>query len=318
MYTLQESAVSLHDSVTPMISDNGFIRFEGVRMQLPISALFEIYITQTLVAKRQANPRTKGNNVLRIEQILKHYAIDVDSDISAFASKTGAGIPICDDWVARRGSNEMRQARSIFSKAWIKRYKQLGIDTSWFSNWIALSLEGVQVTPFDANRKELDKIREACEALKESDPEMYLMYALAYGLGLRSSEIQRARFDDLHEDFDGNKLIRIHSPKSGGEYQDRPCDPSWWELINSHKTSNDALIVPCQEDRITREFPSFLRRRCGVVDDRPVHRLRKYCGHRVMRKNGNNAFVASKALGHSSVEITSRVYVGMPTIQRSF
>lgn len=318
MYTLQESAVSLHDSVTPMISDNGFIRFEGVRKQLPISALFEIYITQTLVAKRQANPRTKGNNVLRIEQILKHYAIDVDSDISAFASKTGAGIPICDDWVARRGSNEMRQARSIFSKAWIKRYKQLGIDTSWFSNWIALSLEGVQVTPFDANRKELDKIREACEALKESDPEMYLMYALAYGLGLRSSEIQRARFDDLHEDFDGNKLIRIHSPKSGGEYQDRPCDPSWWELINSHKTSNDALIVPCQEDRITREFPSFLRRRCGVVDDRPVHRLRKYCGHRVMRKNGNNAFVASKALGHSSVEITSRVYVGMPTIQRSF
>ena len=319
MYTLQESAVSLHDSATPMISDNGFIRFEGVRKQLPIPQLFEIYITQTLVAKRQANPRTKRNNVLRMEQILKNYGIDpADSDISAFASVTGAGIPICDDWVARRGSNEMRQARSIFSKAWIKRYKQLDINTKWFNNWIALSLEGVQVTPFDANRKELDKIREACEALKESDPEMYLMYALAYGLGLRSSEIQRARFDDLHEDFDGNKLIRIHSPKSGGEYQDRPCDPSWWELINSHKTSNDALIVPVQEDRITREFPSFLRRRCGVVDDRPVHRLRKYCGHRVMRKNGNNAFVASKALGHSSVEITSRVYVGMPTIQRSF
>lgn len=318
MYTLQDSE-DVAQSGTPMISQAGFIRFEGVRKQLPISDLFEIYITQTLVAKRQANERTKRNNVLRMDQILNHYGIDpADSDISAFASKTGAGIPICDDWVARRGSNEMRQARSIFSKAWIKRYKQLGIDTSWFSNWIALSLEGVQVTPFDANRKELDKIREACEALKESDPEMYLMYALAYGLGLRSSEIQRARFDDLHEDFDGNKLIRIHSPKSGGEYQDRPCDPAWWELINSHKTSNDALIVPCQEDRITREFPSFLRRRCGVVDDRPVHRLRKYCGHRVMRNNGNNAFVASKALGHSSVEITSRVYVGMPTIQRSF
>ena len=51
----------------------------------------------------------------------------------------------------------------------------------------------------------------------------------------------------------------------------------------------------------------------------PVHRLAKILAvTRVMRENGNNAFVASKALGHSSVEITSRVYVGMPTIQRSF
>ena len=121
MYTLQESE-DFAQSGTPMISQTGFIRFEGVRKQLPISDLFEIYITQTLVAKRQANPRTKRNNVLRMEQILKNYGIDpADSDISAFASVTGAGIPICDDWVARRGSNEMRQARSIFSKAWIKR-----------------------------------------------------------------------------------------------------------------------------------------------------------------------------------------------------
>jgi len=318
MYALQNPPLNLHNGITPM-SDNGFIRFEGVREYLPVTELFKIYKFGTLVAKRQASVRTKNNNILRMEQILKHYGIDLESaDITVFRSKTGADIPICDDWVAHRGCNEMRQARSIFSKAWIKRYKQLGIDTSCFNNWIALSLEGVRVTPFDANRKELDSIRSKCEALKESDKDMYLMYALAYGLGLRSSEIQRARFDDLREDFDGNKLIRIHDPKSGGEYQDRPCDPSWWDEILSFSTGGNKFIVPVQEDRITREFPFFLRRICGVVDDRPVHRLRKYCGHRVMRENGNNAFVASKALGHSSVEITSRVYVGMPTIQRSF
>ena len=212
MFALQNPN-NLHECTTSM-TNTGFVRLKGIREFLPISDFFLTYIKQTLVAKRQANERTKRNNVLRMEQILKHYGIDTQTaDISAFAEKTGAGIPICDDWVANRGSNEMRQARSIFSKAWIKRYKQLEIDTSWFSNWIALSLEGVQVTPFDANRSELDKIREACEALKESDPAMYLMYALAYGLGLRSSEIQRAKFNDLHEDFDGNKLIRIHSPK---------------------------------------------------------------------------------------------------------
>ena len=75
----------------------------------------------------------------------------------------------------------------------------------------------------------------------------------------------------------------------------------------SFKTSDDNLIVPVQEDRITREFTGFLRRVCGITDDRPVHRLRKYCGHRVMRANGNNAFIAQRALGHSSVEMTAKV-----------
>ena len=167
------------------MSDNGFIRFEGVREYLPVTELFKIYKTQTLVAKRQANASGQKVTMSAFDSnTLKHYILDLESaDITCFASKTGSGIPICDDWVTHRGCNQMRQARSIFSKAWIKRYKQLGIDTSYFSNWIALSLEGVQVTPFDANRKELDTIRSKCEALKESDKDMFLMYALAYGLG---------------------------------------------------------------------------------------------------------------------------------------
>ena len=283
---------------------------------LPITELFNIYKTQRLVAKRQANPETKRNNVLRLEQILKHYGINARQDISQFKRVTAEGIPICEDWVARRGSNEMRQARSLFSKGWIQRYRQLGIDVSCFANWIALSLTGVEITPFNPDRRELRAITTKCQELKTRDKQMYLMYCLAFGLGLRSSEIQRAKFGDLHEDFDGNKLIRIHAPKSGGDFQDRPCDPAWWDEVFSFKTSDDALIVSCQEDRITREFPGFLRRRCGVTDDRPVHRLRKYCGHRIMR--ANDIFISSKALGHRSIELTSKIYTGLPTVARSF
>ena len=318
MYTLQTPNSTIGQSPYPMIENTGFTRVES-RDFLPITELFNIYQTQKLVAKRQANPKTKRNNVLRMEQILTHYGIDVEKDdIRQFARKTEDGLPICEDWVTRRGCNEMRQARSIFAKGWIQRYRQLGIDCSWFANWIALSLTGVEITPFNPDRKELRNITTQCEKLKQYDQDMYLVYALAYGLGLRSSEIQRAKFGDLHEDFDGNKLIRIHAPKSGGDFQDRPCDPAWWEEVLSFKTSDDGLIVPCQEDRITREFPGFLRRRCGITDDRPVHRLRKYCGHRVMRDNGNNAFIAQRALGHSSVEMTAKVYVGMPQLARSF
>ncbi len=252
-------------------------------------------------------------------QILSHYDIDIEKDdIQYFQKITEQGIPICEDWVTKRGSNEMRQARSIFAKGWIARYRQLGINTAPFANWIALSLTGVEITPFNPDRNELRRIKQYCNELKTFDEEMYLMYCLAFGIGLRSSEIQRAKFMDMHEDFDGNKLIRIHAPKSGGDFQDRPCDPAWWDEVMRFKKSDDALIVPCQEDRITREFPGFLRRRCGITDDRPVHRLRKYCGHRVMRDNGNNAFIAQRALGHSSVEMTAKIYVGMPQLNPSF
>ena len=51
-----------------------------------------------------------------------------------------------------------------------------------------MSVESVQVKQFDASRSEEDLIELRCEALKETDPQLYLAYALAYGIGLRSSE----------------------------------------------------------------------------------------------------------------------------------
>jgi integrase len=185
-----------------------------------------------------------------------------------------------------------------------------------------LQLDSIKVKPFMPDEKERQLIEEKCNQLKVLDPELYLAYALAYGLGLRSSEIQRAKFGDLWES-DGNKLIRIWNPKGvndseidGRGYQDRPCDPAWWDEIMSNKTSDDALIVPVQEDRIVRDFPKFLKHSCGITDKRPVHRLRKYCGHRIMKNN--DIFISSKALGHSSIEMTSKIYSGLPTVSRSF
>ena len=133
MYTLQTPNSTIGGSSYPMTEIPGFTRVES-RDFLPITELFNIYQTQKLVAKRQANPKTKRNNVLRLSQILMHYGIDIEKDdIRQFARKSEDGLPICEDWVTRRGCNEMRQARSIFAKGWIARYKQLGIDCSWFS-----------------------------------------------------------------------------------------------------------------------------------------------------------------------------------------
>ncbi len=282
-----------------------------------IDQLFWTYETSKLSA---GNPKddTKRKNVVAMRRILERAGIDPSKcDIRHFAGSISNRC-IAEWYVCTHNANDVRLARSMFSKRWIMFYRSQNIDTRPFANWVALPLQGIKVKQFDPSRQELDRIVENCERLIVNDPMMWRMYALAYGFGLRSSEIKRAKWGDLMEDFDGNKLIRIHSPKSGGKWQDRPVDPAWWDKLFSNKASHDDLIVPVQEDRITREFPQFLRDVCGVVDLRPVHRLRKYCGHRVMRSNGNNAFVASRALGHSSVEMTQRVYVGNPRIAPSF
>jgi integrase len=282
-----------------------------------IDQFFWTYETYKLSA---GNPKddTKRKNVVAMRRILVRAGIDpAKCDIRHFAGSISNRC-IAEWYVCTHNANDVRLARSMFSKRWIMFYRSQNIDTRPFANWVALPLQGIKVKQFDPSRQELDRIVDNCESLIVSDPMMWRMYALAYGFGLRSSEIKRARWGDLMEDFDGNKLMRIHSPKSGGKWQDRPVDPAWWDKLFSHGGHDGELIVPVQEDRITREFPQFLRDVCGVVDLRPVHRLRKYCGHRVMRSNGNNAFVASRALGHSSVEMTQRVYVGNPRIAPSF
>lgn len=290
------------------------------RIRPLISELFNVYTGNRLVTKKQANERTKGNNVNRMKHILAEYDIDVGAhDIGMFAKKTGNGTPICEDYLIRhgeKGANNMRQARSIFSKGWITYYKRMGIDTTWFANWIALTVESTEVQAFIPMGSERDRIVEKCEALKTIDVELYKAYALAYGLGLRSSEILRAKYDDLFDDMNGNKLIRIHNPKSGGKYQDRCCDPYWWNEVLSLR-GNDEYIIEASKDRIVRDFPYFLRHECGVSDNRPVHRLRKYAGDRTMRTNGNSIYAASKVLGHKSIEMTAKIYSGLPTIVAS-
>jgi len=283
-----------------------------------IDQFFWTYETSKLSA---GNPKddTKRKNVVAMRRVLARAGIDpAKCDIRHFAGSISNRC-IAEWYVCTHNANDVRLARSMFSKRWIMFYRSQNIDTRPFANWVALPLQGIKVQKFDPNGNELNRIVENCDRLIVNDPMMWRMYALAYGFGLRSSEIKRARWGDLMEDtFDNNKLIRVHSPKSGGKWQDRPVDPAWWDKLSSHGGHDGELIVPVQEDRITREFPQFLRDVCGVVDLRPVHRLRKYCGHRVMRSNGNNAFVASRALGHSSVEMTQKVYVGNPRIAPSF
>jgi hypothetical protein len=70
---------------------------------------------------------------------------------------------------------------------------------SLFSDWVNMQVACNKVKRFYADERERNAIERVCGALKDTDVELYKAYALAYGLGLRSSEIQRAKYGDFWE-----------------------------------------------------------------------------------------------------------------------
>ena len=208
------------------------------------------------------------------------------------------------------GAQRLKLSKSLFSRGMIEWYDEIGIETSYMVNWTTTVVKQQPVKSF-VPTNDINVIIEKCESIKETKPIFYKAYLLAYGLGLRNSEMRRAKWSDLYEDVEGNKCIRIHNPKCGGEFQDRPCDPTFWDKVMEMRDFNDR-ILNCGQVKIREYFAQFLKEECGVKEKYAVHLLRKYCGHRLMRSNG--IYPASKALGHADTKLTDHIYSGLPTI----
>ena len=275
--------------------------------------------------------KTRIGNVQRMLKVLEYCGIDpAGQDVTSFATKRD-GYPICEWYIShRRGNGDsegaiastMRQACSLFSKVMMRHYKRQGIDTSWFSDWVACEIEAPEIQPFSASREEEARIVAKCSLLETSRPEMYKAYLLAYGCGMRSSEIRRALYSDFREDYDNETYFLVRNPKAihGGQLnavQERVCEREWYDRIKRFG-SGDNLIVDAPKKMTLRDFPRFLREECGMPEevDKPLHRLRKWAGHRIFREYGNNMEVAGHALGHKTLDITRKIYTGRPSLAR--
>ena len=217
--------------------------------------------------------------------------------------------------------SRLHRCKSLFSKNMCEYYISVGIEARYFANWTAYRIKQKSPTPFIPTN-EIDIITDKAEAARFDRPNIYLAYLLAYGMGLRRSEIVRAKWSDLYETRDGNKLIRIWQPKSikrakPTDFEDRPCDPTYWNKLQDMRgsASSDTKIVNTAIRFIPNSFNSFLKDECGITETHRIHLLRKYCGHRIMRSDG--IYPASKALGHADTNITDKIYSGMPQLKAS-
>ena len=267
--------------------------------------------------KRLANHATAARTVARSRLILKRVGIPETAPAKDFGKKFN-GLPLPKHYVYGGGAkeaNDVRMARLLFTRTMIDYYEERGIDVEPFNCWSRIRLETPTVRRFTPEEGLEERVVAACEALKGVDDEFYKAYLLAYGFGLRASEVRRARYGDLYE-RNGGCIIRIWKPKSiqgasSEDFQERPVQREWFERVMAFKTADEDRIINCSKKRFERKFPKFLLD-AGISDSRPIHYLRKFCGDRVLR--GNDVWAAQMALGHSSIDVTSKIYVQIPNI----
>ncbi len=165
--------------------------------------------------KRLANHATAGRTVARSRLILKRVGIPETADAKDFGKKFN-GLPLPNHYVYGGGAkeaNDVRMARLLFTRTMIDYYEERGIDVEPFNCWSRIRLETPTVRRFTPQENLEGRVVAACEALKGVDDEFHKAYLLAYGFGLRASEVARAVYGELYE-RNGGCIIRIWKAES--------------------------------------------------------------------------------------------------------
>jgi integrase len=209
----------------------------------------------------------------------------------------------------------LRQAKSLFAPG-ILKFVKLEISSSPF--------EGVQFEPRQSMRYQssFDLERLIHGAQEELPREQFKIFLLAIMAGLRRNEIDKLEWSA----FDWSKgVISIRatahfSPKSEDSTGDVEIDPEVMELFRGYRAAASGHFVI--ESRVSpRPNAAYSHYRCqrkfkalnkwlqahGVDVKQPLHTLRKEFGSQLCAKHG--IYVASRALRHADIAITSQHYL---------
>jgi integrase len=186
-------------------------------------------------------------------------------------------------------------------------------------------LDTLPIRKYDSEKQgiNLAKIFKAArDELKEQLPELYKVFLLSSCAGLRRSEIDWLRWENI--DFEQSKL----SIQVSEEYQLKTNTSAGYVNIDGHlvkelKTlkdhSKNKFVVMTNDIRVVSRKPGSYRcgylfkqlctwlRGQGVKAQKPIHSLRQEAISRINEVYGIHA--ASSFARHSDIRITSQVYV---------
>lgn len=247
--------------------------------------------------------------------------------VEAWKADFVARVPgAADKQHARRSVNSyLRNARSLFSKKLLKRYRATGLELP-----DPLPFDGIELE----SKKDLGSTRyistidaptllQAARAeLRSANCDAYGVVLLALGAGLRRAEIDSLQWPAV--DFEGGKIRVVNSDG----FQAKTEESQGTVFVDSGLLAELAalrqakartlyVIAPNTERPATRAAQSYRAdvafdtatawlRSKGVLADKPLHTLRKEFGSLVNEKA--DIFTASRQLRHANLATTSEVY----------
>jgi integrase len=214
-------------------------------------------------------------------------------------------------------SSCIREAKALFSRKVLKHIK--GIEASPFAE-----IESGPASMRYRSELDFEKLLSAAAAELGSHAETreeFKAFLLAACAGLRRSEIDLLPWSALNFD---QHIVRIETTdhfegKSLASHEDVHLDPEvstlfrGWSALASGRFVIESTVQPRRGTtynhyRAQRVFDSLIAwlRKQGVNTHSPVHTLRKEYGSHLTATHG--VFVASRALRHSSVQVTEQFY----------
>jgi integrase len=138
---------------------------------------------------------------------------------------------------------------------------------------------------------------------KELRGEARLAFVLALGCGLRWGEITSLTWENVLQSG-----VRVLASLAKGRRQRVvPISKELSGLLKAGRCGRGGKVITEGVWEVHEKVCQWLRRK-GVKDSKPVHYLRKCYGSLAVADHG--IFVASKLLGHSSINLTASTYAG--------
>ncbi len=213
----------------------------------------------------------------------------------------------------------IRNAKSLFSKK-VLRFIELELPRPFPFDDIEFEKEGSHRFHSEIDPELL--LVMARNELSETKPDQFKTLLLALLAGLRRNEIDKLEWSAI--DFD-NKVITIKTtryfqPKSEDSVGEVEVDPELMDILRGYYPHSNVSFVINSEvepnidsdyshyrcDKNFKALNQWLRSK-GITARNPLHSLRKEFGSLINAQAG--IFEASRALRHSSTQVTERHYL---------
>lgn len=255
------------------------------------------------------NIATRKKNIGHLKDLCKRDGIDLTESTKILLQTDELGRTLPERWQAVYGlPHKLRQVRSLFSRKNLVLFKRKGWDTSHFGNFVSFVPESTVSQPFTTTDEEVDRIIKFFQDRRESDPVFYDIYLLAFGAGLRASEIYKVQKKDFTT-FNGQHFLLLpfatkRSKLKGTSHIEKVGISRKVYEHFTHVSRDDGDII-MGGLRLHKRFIKFLKTELGIAENKACHRLRKILGARLATTHG--IYHAAKTL-RNSVQVAERYY----------